>query len=731
MPLLLVDLAIIVVAARSLGALARRFGQPAVIGEIVAGILLGPTVLGRLAPGLPERLFPPDVPLRALADLGLVFFMFLVGLELDPRLIRQEGRRALAISLGGLVTPFALGALIAVPLLALNNGGQFLPGVEGRPTQLAFSLFMGAAMCVTAFPVLARILVERGLYRSRLGTSALCAAAVDDVIAWILLAAVVGLTRTGSAAEAGRAFLLAGGFVALAVGAGRPALGLLARRHEAAGGITVDQVAVVVVALLASAWITEWIGIHSIFGAFVLGTIMPRESRLTRELADRVEDFTVVVLLPVFFTVAGLRTNLFALGSPQLLVWTLVIVGAAVAGKLAGCGIAARLNGYSRRDALVLGTLMNTRGLTELVILSIGLGLGVLSDRTFAMMVVMALATTLMAAPIIRRIMPRREMVRVLSGGDPEPLASRVLVALGNPRNAPALVSAGLRLLGGRRPAELVLVRLVPTPRAPEFRTGLLDEEREVDAALEDMAGLARQAGESGVGARTVSFLSDNVGEDLADIAGSQRCDAVLLGWHHASLDLGPLRAMVQRVLSRAPCDVLVLVDRRGAGLAPESGPTLVARVAGAEDAGVRRAAERLAAGLGSDVREVDVRPRPAPARASTGVVQRLSARLTMRTSSARLAASEDEAAAVEPAVRESASAAALVVGIGTILPDDADFDYPASPLVALAACPVLLVRPGAPAAVAMPPARVTLARGAMDTARTTAGGAPEPRWPA
>jgi len=655
---LLLDLAIIILAARAVGALARRIGQPSVVGEIVAGILLGPTVLGRLFPGLPARLFPQDVPLRQLADLGLVFFMFLVGLELDPRLIRKEGRRALSISLSGVIAPFALGALIALPLRALNNGDLALSG--GRaPSALAFSLFMGAAMCITAFPVLARILVERGLYASPLGTSALCAAAVDDVIAWVLLAAVVGLTRTGSAAEAVKAFVLAGVFAAVMFTGGRRVLGLLSARYDRSGRVSVDQVAVVVIGLLLSAYTTEWIGIHSIFGAFIFGAIMPHDSGMTHELTDKIEDFTVVVLLPIFFAVAGLRTNVFAIDTPQLVLWTVVISGAAIAGKLAGCGIAATFNGYSIRDSFVLGALMNTRGLTELVILTVGLNLGVLSDRTFAMMVIMALVTTFMAAPAINRLMPRREMIRVLAGGDPAPAAYRVLVALGNPANARALVDAAIRLSGRLRPAELILVRLIPTPRAPEFRSGLRDVESQVDRSIADMTVLARQSNAAGVSVRPISFLSSNVGRDLTDVAATQRCDAMVLGWHRPSLARHVVRALVHRILKLAPCDVVVFVDRKGDGIRATPGAPVLLAVAGDDDAtGLTAIGQHVADNLDTNLRQLTGR------------------------------------GAIADALAESDRAAVAVVSVGRVLHEEADFGDAATALSERADCPVLVVRP-------------------------------------
>src|SRR4051794_19098451 len=205
---LIIDIAIIIAAARTLGWLARKIHQPAVIGEILAGILLGPTVLGRIWPDVPGRLFPKEVPLKNFADIGLVFFMFLVGLELNPELMRREGRRALQISLSGIIAPFALGMLLATQMVNINNGGKFLDPNKAHAATLTFAMFIGAAMCITAFPVLARMLVETGLYKQPVGTAALTAAAVDDAIAWILLAGVVGLTRNGSASSAIPVFIM-------------------------------------------------------------------------------------------------------------------------------------------------------------------------------------------------------------------------------------------------------------------------------------------------------------------------------------------------------------------------------------------------------------------------------------------------------------------------------------------------------------------------------------------
>jgi Kef-type K+ transport system membrane component KefB/nucleotide-binding universal stress UspA family protein len=703
---LLIDLVIIILAARSFGWLARQCGQAAVIGEIVAGISLGPTVLGRLFPGLPgeslplpERLFPSAVPLHSIADLGLVFFMFLVGLELDPRLIAREGRRAFTISLSGLAAPLLLGILIALPLAPINDGGDF-KGVSRPTSELAFPLFLGAALCITAFPVLARILVERGLYKTGLGTAALCAAAVDDVFAWILLAAVVGITRTGSAAAAGITFAYTLLFVVFMATAGRWLLNLLVRRYEAVGQLTADQVAVVLTGVLLSAYMTELIGIHAIFGGFVFGAVMPKQSRMTHELTDKVEDFTVVVLLPVFFCVAGLRTNLFALDSVELLGWLALILAVAIAGKLFGCGLAAKLNGFSWHDSIIIGSLMNTRGLTELVILTIGQSLGVLSEATFAMMVIMALVTTFMAAPIVNYLIPRKRMVAMLAGGEPAPVAMRVMVALGNPLNARNLVDAALRITGKLRPAELLLVRLIPSPRAPEFRTGLQDEESQVDASIDAMRELVRMAEEYGVKARAVSFLSDAVGPDFLHIAETQHCNAILLGWHRPSLARHIIRANTHLLFQEAPGDVVVFVDRKGEGMLLAAEPpalqpdlvemplqaepaqfkVLVVQTGNDNDAAAMEVAQHLAENLSF------AGSLASSSRSSIRIGQRLPENLKCAITPLT------GAHAVSKAMAESSRVTAIVIGVG---PDwaEGDFGQLASKLTEEADCPVFVVR--------------------------------------
>lgn len=695
---LIIDLVIIIIAARSLGWVAKRLNQPAVIGEIIAGILLGPTVIGRIWPSVPRRLFPAEVPLAFFADIGLIFFMFLVGLELNPELMRREGRRALQISLSGIFAPFLLGILLATQMTGVNSGGLFADPTKAHPPTLTFALFIGASMCITAFPVLARMLVETGLYKQSFGTAALCAAAVDDAIAWILLASVVGLTRNGSARAAIPVFLMAAVFVLFMFLVGTRLLNLLAKRYDAVGHLTVDMVAIILAGVLLSAFITQRIGIHSIFGAFLFGTIMPKRSGMTRELTDKVEDFTVIVLLPIFFAVTGLRTNLFSLNSPSLIGWLVAILLVATIGKFAGCGIAARLTGSTKRDAVILGALMNTRGLTELVILSIGFSLNVLSDRTFAMMVIMALVTTIMAAPIVNRLTSRDEQIRDLVGEAPDVAitpAARVLVAIGNPLNAPSLVDAAIRLTGGKRPAELLLVRLIPTPRAPEFRTGLLEAESQVEAAIESMHPLVEQAAAAGVVARPISFLSDDVSPDLARVARDQRCDTMLLGWHRASLPKHVIQALVHRIFTLASCDVTVFVDPAGAGIRPEADRPVVIILGGrAQDDGAIRLGMRLAEDMQTSVKLVgyvgDQRSLALTV-ASEELAERADA---LRQQSDRWVVPVFIVSdAINVAGNETADGIVAVVPVGDDWFTETDFGHPAAELAERTACPMFVVR--------------------------------------
>lgn len=383
----LLALGVIVVVVWAVGRLVALLGQPRVIGEIIAGILLGPSLLGLLWPTAERFLFPSSVvgTLGALAQLGLVLFMFMIGLELDLGVLRGQSRRLAAVA----------GASIAVPfVLAIGLAALLYPHYGRGIGEPVFVLFIGAAMAITAFPVLARILRESGLGGTRVGTLSLVAAAVNDIVAWCLLAFVIALSRAGGTGGGVRTLLHASVFVAVMLLVVKPALARLA---------TVPLWLALAVALIA-AWCADRAGVHVILGAFLAGAVMPRRPGWQREITERLDPVVSHLLLPVFFVITGLATHVEGLRTVAVWGVVLLVILVATAGKLGGTTLAARLTGEGWRDALTLGVLMNTRGLTELVVLTVGLELGVIDDTLFTVMVLMALVTTLAAPPGLRLV---------------------------------------------------------------------------------------------------------------------------------------------------------------------------------------------------------------------------------------------------------------------------------------------------------------------------------------
>ncbi|MGH9868023.1 MAG: cation:proton antiporter [Candidatus Polarisedimenticolia bacterium] len=387
----LVALSAVLVTGQILARLFIWIGQPPVIGEVVAGILLGPSLLG---PEVSAMVLPPTVAphLGILAQIGVILYMFTIGLELNADLLKDRAHATVAISHASILIPFILGALLALGLYPRLSTSDV--------SFTSFALFLGVAMSVTAFPVLARILTDRGLARTELGVIALSCAAIDDVTAWCLLSFVVGVTQ----AQVGEGLLVAVwslAFIGFMFLIARPLIGRVITRWES-GRIPQAATGMVFVALLLSALTTEAIGIHAIFGAFLLGAVIPHESSMARAFSRHLEQVVTVLLLPAFFAFTGMRTRIDLLsGADQWLMCSFLIVVATL-GKFGGTLLAARLTGLGWRPASALGTLMNTRGLMELIVLNIGLDLGVISPGLFAMMVLMALVTTMMTGPMLR-----------------------------------------------------------------------------------------------------------------------------------------------------------------------------------------------------------------------------------------------------------------------------------------------------------------------------------------
>lgn len=399
-------LAVILAACRLAAIVAQRVGQPPVVGEMIAGVVLGPSLLGRIAPGVQQDLFPSgtaNVVLYTTAQIGLVLYMFVVGLNFDVNHVRQRAGTAVAVSTAGTVAPLVLGAAAAVPLLA--GGGYF-----GANVNLVMAMmFLGAAIAITAFPMLARIIFEKGLTGTSLGTLALACGATADAISWCILATVVAVHR-GSPATAVTAIVGGLLYTLFVLTVGRRALRRLGSVTEGQAGLPGWVLSTVLSVLMLCAWFTDTIGIHAIFGAFILGAAMPSGVFAQRATAA-LEPLTTRLLLPLFFVYSGLNTEIGLVNTPTLWAVTLGLLVVAVAGKGVACAVAARLSSVPLRDSVALGSLMNARGLIELILLNIGLEAGIITSTLFTILVLVAVVTTLMASPVFELVYRRRQEV--------------------------------------------------------------------------------------------------------------------------------------------------------------------------------------------------------------------------------------------------------------------------------------------------------------------------------
>ncbi|MEO0058450.1 MAG: hypothetical protein RLZZ312_97 [Bacteroidota bacterium] len=393
--ILLLQIITIIVVARFFGWVFKKIGQPSVIGEIIAGIALGPSLLGMYFPEISLALFPKaSLPnLQFLSQIGLILFMYVIGMELDLKILKNRANDAVVISHVSIIFPFTLG--IGLAFFVYN---QFAPADINF---LSFALFMGIAMSITAFPVLARIVQERGIHKSKLGAIVITCAAADDITAWCLLAAVIAIVKAGSFVSSLYIILMAFGYVATMLFVVKPFLNHIGKLYGAKDNLSKPVVAIFFLTLILSSYCTEIIGIHALFGAFMTGVIMPDIAKFRTIFIEKVEDVSVILLLPLFFVFTGLRTQIGIINDPYLLKITSYIILVAVVGKFIGSALAAKFVGQNWRDSLTIGALMNTRGLMELVVLNIGLDLGVISTEVFTMMVIMALVTTFMTGPAL------------------------------------------------------------------------------------------------------------------------------------------------------------------------------------------------------------------------------------------------------------------------------------------------------------------------------------------
>jgi Kef-type K+ transport system membrane component KefB len=559
---------VVIVVARLFGILAVKVGQPRVMGEVIAGICLGPSLFGALAPTLQSRIFPSDIlpTFGVVANLGLIFYMFLIGLELDRSQLKGRVMQAAAISNASIALPMMLGMVAALPLYELIGPNKKF---------VAFALFMGVAMSITAFPVLARILAERRMIRRPVGALALGCAAIDDVTAWFLIALATTVAVAGSFGEVAKTIGEAVAFVLVMVFAVRPIIARLSTAFDEVGRIPGGWIVAIFAGVLLSAYVTEEINIAVIFGGFVMGMVMPRNARLTEEVTRRVEDFVVFLLLPMFFVYTGLKTNVGLLNQPVLWLITIGLIAIAIVGKLAGAAAAARVTGFDWRASAVIGTLMNTRGLTELIVLNLALERGAISNALFAALVLMALVTTLMAGPMLKLL--DRENTFGLKIED-EVAAARarlvaefpglvvpehsILVAPQTDAALPQLLALAEPLARSKPPRELILVRLVTPPRGAGVRGGLQTENAALERATAAVNGARRRLIDEGIAARAVVLRSTTPGQDLAHIVAHEPVDLVLVEGRRPLLGDGVPLGEVTDLLRSAPCDVSVLVAR-------------------------------------------------------------------------------------------------------------------------------------------------------------------------
>ena len=516
--MLLLQIIAIILVARFFGILFRKIGQPSVIGEIVAGIVLGPSLLGLYFPEVSSFLFPVTslANLGVASQLGLVLFMFVVGMELDLKVLKNQAHDAIVISHASIIFPFLLGMGLAYFI--------FQQTAPPDTSFLSYALFIGISMSITAFPVLARIVQERGMTKTRLGSIAITCAAADDITAWCLLAAVIAIVKAGSLASAGYTMLFAVAYVVLMLRVVRPFLQRIGDLHASKERLSKPVVGVFFLTLVISAWTTEIIGIHALFGAFMAGVIMPSNVSFRNIFIEKVEDVAQVLLLPLFFVFTGLRTQIGLLNEPGLWQLCLLVVVIAVVGKFVGSALSARFVGQNWHSSLTIGALMNTRGLMELVALNIGYDLGVLTDEMFAILVLMALITTFMTGPaldFVNRFFKAEEEEQ--DNNFYTKNKYNILISFGNPNTGKVLLRLA-HMLTKKSTGNSTISALHLSPGNELNQFNLEEYEYENFSVLDQESKHLNQP------YRPIFRGTDDIEEDIANMANTEDYDLLLTG---------------------------------------------------------------------------------------------------------------------------------------------------------------------------------------------------------
>ncbi|TGK39379.1 sodium:proton antiporter [Leptospira gomenensis] len=582
---LLLQLIVIMLAARGFGKLATILGQPAVIGEILAGILLGPSLLGFLFPQGFQLLFPKESlsTLQILSQLGLLMFMFVIGMELDLKVLKNQAESAVVISHSSIMFPFLLGAGLAYFL--------YIPLAPKGVDFIAFCLFMGIGMSITAFPVLARIILEKGWTKTALGGLAITAAAADDVTAWCILAIVVTIVNAGSFSSGILTILMSLAYMLVMWKGILPLMRRAGKLYTTKESMTKTISASFFLFIFVSSWITEIIGIHALFGAFLAGVVMPDKKELRSNLVDKIEDFSLTVLLPLFFAFTGLRTKFGLLSSSGLWPVFFLILFVAVLGKLGGSAVAARISGKNWKDSLSVGVLMNTRGLMELIVLNIGYDLGILSEEIFSMMVLMALTTTVMTGPGLKLLdlLFSRETKSETETND------GVLISF-------AQHSRGLELLRiayglfpeKKKEREVTAVHLSPESNISE--THAEKYETSSFTPLKELADVL------GIRLKTIYKTSTNITKDIVRILEDGDFKLLLIGAARSFFSDDILGGKIRTILSETECNAGILFSTR-----LENVKNIHVLFGGEKDMGLLRIAKRISDNYGSKLSLVDM----------------------------------------------------------------------------------------------------------------------------
>ena len=547
--ILILQILSIILIARLFGWLMNKIGQPTVIGEIIAGIFLGPSLLGLVFPQLSNFLFPPEslVHLQFLSQIGLILFMFIVGMELDVRILKKSAHDAIVVSHASIIFPYFLGVLLAYFLYE-----NFAPDTISFT---AFALFIGIAMSITAFPVLARIIQERDLTKDHLGTLAITCAAVDDVTAWSLLAVVIAIVKAGDITGALLTIFFSIVYIIFMLFLIKPLLNKIAQTHFTRETVNKPILAILFGILLISSYLTEVIGIHALFGAFMAGVIIPANQSFRRVLAEKIEDFSLVFLLPLFFVFTGLRTQIGLLNNPNLWIVCLIIIAVAIIGKFWGSAFAAKFVGQSWRDSLVLGALMNTRGLMELVVLNIGYDLGVLTPEVFTMLVLMALITTFMTGPSITFIdfvTKRRERLKLASLSSIE---DKILISFGPPLAGNRLLILANQMVEKHNDkAHITALHLTPSSDISLQESKIYEEE-----GFKPVRELAKKLG---IKIETEYRATNEVSNEIVRLANEEPFSMLLVGSSKAMFSRDETGGKIKYFFDDCKCSVGVLVDR-------------------------------------------------------------------------------------------------------------------------------------------------------------------------